>query len=261
MNLIKKINFLLWFAFRFRMWPHAIHMILRKLKPDFDSMTCKAEAAKWAEHNAVSLNEVLQRLHLRSDDAPVPMLHDEDLEAAAKRVADSGIEMGGAAAIDLLYSVVFLSQSTSIIETGVAFGWSSTAILCAQRDAELHAGRLVSVDMPYPRARKEAYVGLTVPEELKQNWTLITKPDRNGIKTALSYFKGSLDLVHYDSDKSWYGRAYGYPLLWDALRPGGIFITDDIQDNLYFKYFVENKNLNFCVMESSGKFVGIIKKQ
>lgn len=84
---------------------------------------------------------------------------------------------------------------------------------------------------------------------------------RNGIKKALSYFDVAPDLVHYDSDKSWYGRAYGIPLLWDALRSGGFFICDDIQDNLYFKYFVKSKNLSFCVIESNVKFVAVIKKQ
>ena len=52
---------------------------------------------------------------------------------------------------------------------------------------------------------------------------------------------GSIDLCHYDSDKSWWGRAYAF-LLWKALKPGGLFISDDIQDNMFFAEFVKLKS-------------------
>jgi predicted O-methyltransferase YrrM len=86
---------------------------------------------------------------------------------------------------------------------------------------------------------------------------LIREPDRNGIKKAISILNGTVDLVHYDSDKSYQGRNFGYPLLWDALREGGIFISDDIQDNMAFREFVSKEGAPFAVTESQGKYVGI----
>ena len=71
---------------------------------------------------------------------------------------------------------------------------------------------------------------------------------------------GPVDLCHYDSDKSYYGRVYGYPLLWDSLKEGGIFISDDIQDNLAFKELVERKKTKFAVTEYEGKYIGITLK-
>src|SRR5439155_16498502 len=85
-------------------------------------------------------------------------------------------------------------------------------------------------------------------------------PDRRGLETAIAEAGGTIDLCHYDSDKSWWGRQYGFPLLWEALRPGGIFISDDIQDNMAFAEFVAARGLHFSVIEFEGKYVGIARK-
>jgi hypothetical protein len=37
-------------------------------------------------------------------------------------------------------------------------------------------------------------------------------------------------------------------------------MSDDIQDNLAFKEFVELKNVNFAVTKHNEKYIGIIKK-
>ena len=72
---------------------------------------------------------------------------------------------------------------------------------------------------------------------------------------------GKIDLCHYDSDKSLLGRHYAYPILWKSLNSKGLFIYDDIQDNLYFSEFVKKNLLNFVVVEFEGKFVGLIRKE
>ena len=64
----------------------------------------------------------------------------------------------------------------------------------------------------------------------------------------------------YDSDKTYRGRQFGYPVMWRALRPGGLFISDDIQDNLAFAHFVERARASYGVVESAGKYVGIALK-
>ena len=93
-----------------------------------------------------------------------------------------------------------------------------------------------------------------------KNWDLIKLPDRLGIRRALDIFNNEIDLCHYDSDKTWYGRKFAYPLLWNSLKSGGIFISDDIQDNLFFKKFSEGLNIKPMIIESKGKFIGIIRK-
>ena len=55
--------------------------------------------------------------------------------------------MGGASHIHLLYDCVRLSKAKKVVETGVAYGWSSLAILKAL--SLTNNGKLFSVDMPY----------------------------------------------------------------------------------------------------------------
>jgi hypothetical protein len=88
----------------------------------------------------------------------------------------------------------------------------------------------------------------------------VREPDRRGLEKALRLAGGLVDLCHYDSDKAWRGRQYGFPLLWSALRPGGVFISDDIQDNMAFAEFLAARGLRFAVTESQGKYVGIAIK-
>ena len=114
--------------------------------------------------------------------------------------------------------------------------------------------------MPYPKMNNEAYVGIAVPDRLRVPWEIIREPDRNGLKKAITRFGGEIDLCHYDSDKSWWGRRYGYQLMWEALAPGGVFISDDIQDNMAFAEFVGERRLSFAVTVFENKFVGITRK-
>ncbi len=140
----------------------------------------------------------------------------------------------------------------------MAYGWSSLAVLAA---LEANGkGRLASVDMPYPKLNNEAWVGVAVPQRLRSRWTLVREPDRWGLKKALRHLGGSIDLCHYDSDKSYDGREYGYALMWRALRSGGLFISDDIQDNLAFRDFVAGLGAPMAVTEYQGKYVGIVRK-
>lgn len=48
--------------------------------------------------------------------------------------------------------------------------------------------------------------------------------------------------------------------MWEALRPGGVFISDDIQDNFAFREFVEANRLVYAITGYEGKFVGIVRK-
>ncbi len=61
------------------------------------------------------------------------------------------------------------------------------------------------------------YVGCVIPENLKSKWELQRLPDVKGIPLALKKFDNTIDFCHYDSDKSYTGRMWASPLLWNAL--------------------------------------------
>ncbi|HEX4738059.1 MAG TPA: class I SAM-dependent methyltransferase [Allosphingosinicella sp.] len=188
----------------------------------------------------------------------MPELSPAILAEAEARARLATVEMGGAGDLGLIYAAARLSGAKRAVETGVAYGWSSLAILAALD--QNGGGRLASVDMPYAKMNNEPFVGIVVPDALRVNWTMIRLPDRNGLKRALAQLGGSIDFAHYDSDKTYYGRGFAYPLIWQACAPGGVFISDDIQDNMRFAEFVAEKSVPFAVTECAGKFVGICRK-
>jgi len=257
--IIEKIKTAHWFLVRPNHWAQAVELAGRKLKPNHDRPELREQARAWAAERAVPVGEALAAVGLvPADGKELPRLTPEFLSEAERRAAGSKVKMGGPGDLDLLYAATSLSGAARVVETGVAYGWSSLAILAGLR-AHPDA-RLVSVDMPYPKMGNEAFVGIVVPADLRARWELVREPDRNGLSKAIRKLGGKVDLCHYDSDKSWFGRQFGYRLMWDALVPGGVFISDDIQDNLAFKELVERKALPFAVTGYAGKFVGILRK-
>lgn len=256
--MIEKLKTLLWFAKQPTFWPHAAALTQRKFSKNLDRPELRKAAANWASERAVPVEAALAAVGLDLQGRELPRIDRKILDEGAALAEQSNVRMGGAGDLDLLYAATCLINARSVIETGVAYGWSSLALLSAQ--ADLDNARLISVDMPYPKMNNEEFVGIVIPDNLRKNWTLIREPDRNGIKKAISILNGTLDLAHYDSDKSYQGRNFGYPLLWNALREGGIFISDDIQDNMAFREFVSKEGAPFAVTESQGKYVGIVRK-
>jgi predicted O-methyltransferase YrrM len=250
-----KIRHILWYLFQPKYYQHFFYLIKRKFLFNHDTIENRQKAYKWAKENAVSHIKALKIIGLEGSKVG---LDNETIVEGKKLAAKSSVKMGGPGHIHLIYDCVRLSKARKIIETGVAYGWSSLAVLKAI--SQTKEGKLYSVDMPYPAKNNENDVGIVIPHYLKKNWSLIRKPDRPGIMDALNEASGQIDLCHYDSDKSWWGRDFAYPILWNALKSKGIFISDDIQDNLFFSEFVKKKSLRFAIVEFNGKFVGCIRK-
>ena len=75
------------------------------------------------------------------------------------------VKMGGAGDLSLIHAAARLSGARRAVETGVAYGWSSLAILAAL--AENRSGHLASVDMPYAKLNNEPFVGIVVTNSLR----------------------------------------------------------------------------------------------
>jgi predicted O-methyltransferase YrrM len=78
-------------------------------------------------------------------------------------------------------------------------------------------------------------------------------------------YKKKFNLVHYDSDKSYYGRKKSYETLWFLIKKNGILISDDISDNYAFINFVKQKKLiknkSYFILKYKNKFIGIAIKK
>ena len=216
-----------------RLYPELWRIARARLSGLGDSAESRAEAQRWCAEHASTPEEVLARIGARAPGARLRERFAEVFESADRRVAGCPVPMGSGANLDLLYALAEHFDATRAIETGVAYGWSSLALLLSLSP---RGGRLVSNDMPYVERDNDRWVGCAVPDELRGGWELIRLADGEGLPSALSRLP-EIDLCHYDSNKRYAARRWAYPLLWRALRPGGCFLSDDVGDNPAFRDF------------------------
>jgi predicted O-methyltransferase YrrM len=259
LRMCSKLKTLTWFLKRPFLYKQMLRVALKKMRkvpvyPDRDN------SHLWCEGRAISTATALAKLTGGQTFSDIRQLYPLIFHEAEKAVRSSKT-MGGPADLNLLYWLTESFQATRVIETGVAYGWSSLAILLSLEGRT--SAFLISTDMPYPKLDNDDFVGCVVPEELLSKWKLVKRPDRDVLKKLLQEY-GLFDLCHYDSDKSYEERMWAYPLLWKGLRPGGIFISDDIGDNMAFRDFCESLGKTPIVVQSqtngSLKYVGIVQK-
>lgn len=256
--MIKKLGTLLWFLKRPRLYPHLMHLVSKK-RSSASSIRAdtRQEALQWCAGLSLATDVAFEQLTGRPAPPPVSCLFSNYFESAESAAKECPVEMGGPGDLDLIYWAAEYLRASRVIETGVAYGWSSLAILLSLRNRQ--DSRLISTDMPYPNRNNDQYVGCVVPAELRSGWCILRYADRQALPRALKIL-GTIDMCHYDSDKSYDGRLWAYPLLWQALRPGGFFISDDIGDNIAFCEFSEVVACEPIVVEQAGKYVGIMVK-
>jgi predicted O-methyltransferase YrrM len=231
--------------------------IFKKIFKRFEKDT-SIEAKKWAKSNANQTTEEF----CRSIDSP---LYDEikteikSIEEYAKnKLSKLSVSLGGGGNYKLLYFLIRKTKPLIAVETGVAAGWTSLAILRALN--KNRKGFLYSSDFPYFRLKDpEQYIGYLAQDEInKKNWFLDIRGDDIALPEIMSQLNNkSIDLFHYDSDKSYSGRVNALKILSSKINSKTIIIFDDIQNNLHFKEFVKKSSNDFSVYEFEGKFIGI----
>lgn len=238
---------------------HNMGVMLGKVKTrliERSAANDSAIATKWAAEQAEDLNGYLKTLDTALWEETQKTC--ETLRQNAQGKLDNlGMDLGGGGHYPLLYFLTRHLNPDTIIETGVAAGWSSMAILSALKENN-NDGQLFSSDFPYFRYKNpEKYVGYVVDENLKSNWSLFIDGDQNNIPKIISKIKTPVKLFHYDSDKSVEGRNFAYKLVAPKLSDDAIVIFDDIQDNLHFRDFVNAHNAPYKIFEFEGKYIGL----
>lgn len=210
----------------------------------------------WLESNAVDMDEYLKKFD--------PTLVSEAKqftqylkESADKILARIPHDLGGGGGVPFLYLVTRIRQPQTIIETGVAAGFSSATFLSAlEKNGK---GHLYSSDFPYFRLKNpEQYVGVVVSKSLKERWSLLLEGDDANLPIILAR-ASRIDIFHYDSDKSYKGRARAMRYVSPRLAPDALIIMDDIQDNCYFHdLLAHHPGKPFQIVRYDGKFIGIL---
>lgn len=204
----------------------------RKHSTDLDGFARRVEPALWHEATAASDRIVrLRRERLAALDLP------------GARASDIG---GGPGNLALLHWLVRLLRSETVLETGVASGASSRAILEA-----LHlngSGHLYSSDLSGVIPREHA--GLCVDPDMRGRWTLLHEGDRKNLPQLLDS-AGSIDLVHYDSAKDSKEMRWVLDQVAPALAPSAVIVLDDVDRHGLLEEFVRTTDRSWFVFRTA----------
>lgn len=236
--------------------PGYLRIIARKVIYRFESSgSPKQEYLKWYESKSASIESYDLDQALLEE----AMKYDSELnERAAKILSGLPVKLGGGGFSTLIYYLIRKMRPSLVVETGVAAGFSSQAILKAL--AVNSSGELYSSDFPYFRIdNPEKYVGIIVEPELKKNWCLLTAGDEVNLPEILAKIDGrKIDLLHYDSDKSYTGRVKALKTLQGHFHPDSWLLFDDINDNSHFKDMVETEKHAYRIFKLKKKYIGVI---
>jgi predicted O-methyltransferase YrrM len=233
--------------------PHYLPVMMRKvaarLRPSHHD-----EAVQWAAATAESLTDF--GTSLDADLWAESEVWAAEFRASARARLDAlAVPLGGGGQFQLVHFLVRYLKPRVVLETGVAAGWTSQAILSALE--QNGAGTLYSSDFPYFRLDDpERYVGCLVDEGLKSRWHLALNGDRANL-TEFAPQMGEIDFVHYDSDKSVEGRQFAMDTIAKQLRPGAVVVMDDIDDNTFFRDWVSATDRGCRVFARGRKYVGL----
>lgn len=231
-----------------RSWPEAGRRLSRA-----------RQGRRWCEPIVVPLEEAFALLGLAPPASTFETAYPELVREARERTERCGSRLGGPGNMTLLYWLCERLEATRVLETGVAYGWSSLALLTSLSTRS--DGVLCSTDKPYPHVGDEGRdcVGSAVPDWLGDRWRIFRQADEEALDRILCELD-SFDLAHHDSDKTYEGRMWAYPRLWESLQPGGVFICDDVGDNLAFRDFSSSLGVPPVIIRSGSKFQGVLKK-
>ena len=152
----------------------------------------------------------------------------------------------------LLYVLVKSKKPQLLVETGVANGVSTSAIMSAL-DEDNSSGSLNSFDV-LPET-KEAYLG-----KGKWNFHLL---DKKRTHKQLSVAVGNSPLVDiwlHDSNHGYRWQKFEYLLALSRLKEGGILISDDIDASPAWGELAKSHFKESYIIFDSRKFVGIAFK-
>lgn len=213
----------------------------------------RRRATAWCRKNATDLEAFARSLD--------SMLWDEALDAkrrigTLRRTRLDSLALHGARAQDigggpgnlaLLHWLVRLLRPRVVIETGVASGASSRAILEALFLND--TGRLLSSDLAGVVPREHA--GLCVDPEMHSRWTLLHDGDRRNIPLLISEVE-SVDLLHYDSAKDPAEMQWVLEQITPLFSDRAVVVLDDVDRHSFMSEYVRRTNKSWHVFGAVG---------
>ena len=155
-----------------------------------------------------------------------------------------------------IYILCMLNRPATVIETGVARGRTSAAILSALQ--WFGGGRLYSVELPSLIPGYTQHVGELVGDDLRRSWSLRFGPSSHVLPELLDGL-GSIDMFIHDSAHSYHPQKMEYELALAHLSPGGILMSDDVNNDAFIEV-AESRPCRWAIIrQSKGRPIGILR--
>ena len=158
---------------------------------------------KWCSERAITIEELSDQLSFSFVLTSVEQEFRDVFQQSRERAqaclenfdAAGDLYLRHAGNLDLLYSIAKSIDARRVVETGVAYGWSSLALLLAVKDKD--GGYVYSTDLPpinalLSGADDRIGIGIAVPDSLRSRWRLFKMADREGLPRALRKARGGL---------------------------------------------------------------------
>ena len=214
--------------------------LLSARPPDYETVSWE-DALRDIEAHVGRVKDVLEEPALREVEANTRRLLGEirDHDPFSPRwAADSLLAR-------CCYLACRLLQPSVVVETGVAYGVSSTFILRAFE--ENGRGVLHSVDLPPLRQRYNEYWGIAVDETLRSRWSVHRGSSKRVLPELLEEL-GTVDLFLHDSLHTYRNMRREFETVWPRLRTGGSILADDVERNRAFGELRQKAPALWCVV-------------
>ena len=159
-----------------------------------------------------------------------------------------------------LYAICRILKPEKLLETGVAYGLSTSYIL--QALADNNKGTLYSLDSVFRPWESESMIGSLIPNKLKNRWKLINGIATKKMKDTLNSLE-EIDIFLHDSLHTYKNMTFEFNLAWPYIKKHGFLISDDVGSNNAFFDFCKKNALNPIILSQKNEnksFLGIIRK-
>jgi hypothetical protein len=137
------------------------------------------------------------------------------------------------------YAICRMLKPNVVVETGVAYGVTSSFILAAM--AENQQGELNSIDLPPLGNHGDQFVGILIPKELKSRWKLHRGTSRRLLPKLLRELP-PVDLFIHDSLHTRRNILFELETAFPHLSHPAVVLVDDVNDNNAFAEWVKHQN-------------------
>ena len=158
-----------------------------------------------------------------------------------------------------LYALCKITQPELVVETGVAYGLSTSYILQALHENK--HGMLYSIDSVFRPWETDMMIGSAIPDKLTNHWKLIRGSSKERLNDLLESL-GQLDIFLHDSMHTYKNMIFEFESAWPYIKNNGFLLSDDILENNSFLEFYTSKNLKPILLSSLDPkhIFGILKK-